>query len=114
MEKNDYQVPDLASILRTLAALTPQQSTPQLQHYATPPTDIHQANPNQLRSQQATSTSEKPKLIDPATIMEWSSALRCVMKTVAANDTILAEIRRVRTTKPTPNLLVSKLISQSY
>jgi hypothetical protein len=36
-----------------------------------------------------------PKIIDPATITDWSSGLRCVMKTVAAHENIIKEIRRV-------------------
>jgi len=109
---SDYQPPDLASVLRTLAALAPQgQQTsnpsvsssnlrlpdpvqgPELQrqqqpwgqpvgHTPDPPRPITGSNPGQ-------------KIIDPATIIDWSSGLRCVMKTVARHDSVLDEIQKM-------------------
>ena len=35
------------------------------------------------------------KIVDPATIIEWSAGLRCVMKTVAKHENMLHDIRRV-------------------
>ncbi len=34
-------------------------------------------------------------VIDPATIIEWSAGLRCVMKQVAKHESILQDVRRV-------------------
>jgi len=35
------------------------------------------------------------KVVDPATIVEWSAGLRCVMRTVAKHDQMIYEIRKV-------------------
>ncbi|PQE12618.1 ATP synthase subunit beta protein [Rutstroemia sp. NJR-2017a BBW] len=35
------------------------------------------------------------KVVDPATIIEWSAGLRCVMRTVAKHDQVLQEIRKM-------------------
>ena len=88
--------PDLASVLKTLAGLAPQN---QQQGYVTH--QIHQqapliAWPQIKQANQNTATAGDAKVIDPATILDWSSGLRCVMKTVAKHESILYEIRRVR------------------
>lgn len=36
-----------------------------------------------------------PTVVEPASIIEWSAGLRCVMKSVAKHDSIINEIRRV-------------------
>ncbi|KIN02009.1 hypothetical protein OIDMADRAFT_18778 [Oidiodendron maius Zn] len=87
--------PDLASVLKTLAGLAPQN---QQQGYVTH--QIHQQAPL-IAWPQSTQANHNPtpvsgaKVIDPATILDWSSGLRCVMKTVAKHDSILHEIRRM-------------------
>jgi hypothetical protein len=88
--------PDLASVLKTLAGLTPQS---QRQGHAT--NYVHQQAPSQTWQQNAPAyTNATPasstKVIDPATIIDWSAGLRCVMKTVAKHEDILHDIRRVR------------------
>ena len=40
--------------------------------------------------------SKRPMLVDPSTIIDWPSGLRCVMKTVARSDAIMARIKKVR------------------
>ena len=36
-----------------------------------------------------------PTRVDPATLTDWPSGLRCVMKTVARDDTAMARIKKV-------------------
>lgn len=36
--------------------------------------------------------------VDPATIIDWPTGLRCVMKTVAMNEKVISEIKKVRMT----------------
>lgn len=78
--------PDLASVLKTLASLAPQnqQQAPLI------------VWPQSTQANHNTTPAGGAKVIDPATILDWSSGLRCVMKTVAKHDGILHEIRRVR------------------
>jgi len=106
MSSNNYQTPDLATVLRTLAGLTPQnqQHAAKLstQDQSSPlPTHIGQSEPEVLQKIAAPSVSytcmpsATQKIIDPATIIDWASGLRCVMKTVAKHEKILHEIRRV-------------------
>lgn len=33
--------------------------------------------------------------VDPATIIDWPTGLRCVMKTVTMNEKVIAEIKKV-------------------
>ncbi|TAQ90584.1 hypothetical protein B7494_g1111 [Chlorociboria aeruginascens] len=98
MSTNDLQTPDLASILRILAASTPQNSQQQTQLHPQPPQITPEAaqidqhhQQNQLQQQpwypqtytgQASTPNSVPaqKLIDPASITEWSSGLRCMIK----------------------------------
>lgn len=109
MSSNNSQTPDLASVLSILAGLTPQTQNLLTQAPSTPSiaAQAPQASPQQTWQPTApppprstTTPTEPPpsavKLVDPATIIEWSSGLRCVMKTVAKHDTMLLEIRRVR------------------
>jgi hypothetical protein len=115
MASNDTPTPDLATILKTLAALGPQAHIPTPQPQIQPPqiqaTPLYppqqQWTPAPAPIPQDTYRSTTPpglpppqkNLIDPATIIEWSAGLRCVMKTVAKHDNILLDIRRVRLTK---------------
>lgn len=102
------QPPDLASILHTLAGLNSQkaqqqaQSQPQaaVQAQLQPSHEYQQAWQQQLDiaaqgSKPSTPINAPPKVVDPASILEWSAGLRCVMKTVAKHDNIINEIRRV-------------------
>jgi hypothetical protein len=113
MSTNGEAPPDLASILKTLADLTPQNNQLQAQaqtqvQLPTQPTVHTQAEPNrefqqawqqelQKVSQPRSTTppNAPPKIVDPASIIEWSAGLRCVMKTVAKHDHIINEIRKV-------------------
>jgi hypothetical protein len=105
---SNNQTPDLASILKTLAGLAPQAQQQQVQ----PPPQIHQHPPptpfdaeqvwrqSIAQATQPTLTPAPPsvavKVVDPASIIEWSAGLRCVMKQVAKHENILQEVRRVR------------------
>jgi len=111
MAGDSYQVPDLASVLRTLASLAPQdqkngaeESLRQQIHESQrqPPIGPHQTPqllPQSAKLQKSTAFVQTAgqKLTDPATIIDWPSGLRCVMKTVAAHDNIIKEIRRMIT-----------------
>jgi len=98
MAGNDYQVPDLQSVLQTLASLAPQAAA---QGQYPPHRPGFQGHPFQsLQSQPQISPPAKApeqKGPDPTVIIDWSSGLRSVMKTVAANDDITKEIRRMIT-----------------
>lgn len=111
MSTNAEAPPDLASVLRTLAGLNPQNNENQAPTQVQPqPRSVvpTQADPNrefqqawQQELQKAsqprstTPTNAPPRVVDPASIIEWSAGLRCVMKTVAKHDHIINEIRKV-------------------
>lgn len=107
-EKN--QIPDLASVLRTLAGLSqyqhgghqPQNQPSQQQDTTSqrPPQQMRQAPPK-------TYTPPPVKVVDPATITDWSSGLRCVMKTVSNHGHVLQEVRKVHYSVELLNLLLS-------
>ena len=92
-----YQLPDLNSVLQTLASFTAPQNQ---QHQgisvpvSVPPSGHVQCPPQTVPIEKIVQKPEK-LLVDPATIIDWSSGLRCVMKTVAAHEDIIKEIRRV-------------------
>ncbi|KAL3424205.1 hypothetical protein PVAG01_03486 [Phlyctema vagabunda] len=112
---NSYQTPDLASVLRTLAGLAPpnqQASNQQVQGptfsqdprlsstFASYQQQVHEPSLSSLPSSvPAFHTGQhnvpKTKVVDPATIIEWSAGLRCVMRTVAKHDNVLQDIRRM-------------------
>ncbi|PBP27251.1 hypothetical protein BUE80_DR001649 [Diplocarpon rosae] len=106
MASNNQQAqPDLASILRTLAGLTP-QNQPQQNNTTYGQAPPHFEQPQQSWTLQperivvpprsTTPTDPLPKAgIDPATIIEWSAGLRCVMVTVARHESMLNDIRRM-------------------
>jgi len=53
----------------------------------------HSWNQTTEYNPQSPPPSHQPKhVVDPSTIIEWSAGLRCVMKTVAKNENIVAEI----------------------
>ncbi|KAG9248698.1 hypothetical protein BJ878DRAFT_308362 [Calycina marina] len=118
MSSNSKETPDLASILATLAGLAPQKIQ-QTQDQA-PPQEIQQPQPTQQHHQQFPAASQPPlqqwrqpvpshvqagsitpleapvgRIIDPATIIDWSSGLKCVMRTVAKQESILNDIRHM-------------------
>ncbi|TVY16440.1 hypothetical protein LARI1_G005543 [Lachnellula arida] len=117
MSSNGQQTPDLASILKTLADLNsqnqpqqPQQQSkpqPQPQPQSAAKSQVQQPSNayQQAWQQQLDIASQGPKssatvnappnIIEPASIIEWSAGLRCVMKTVAKHDHIINEIRRM-------------------
>lgn len=116
------QAPDLASILKTLADLTPQHqqelqsdktitrtSQPEnvvpIGHVA-PPFDFYHKPAPTLQSflppvgqsgpsRNVSIESSQKKVVDPTTILEWSAGLRCAMKTVAKHENVIHEIRRL-------------------
>jgi len=113
MSSNGQQTPDLASILKTLADLNSQnqqqqqsQPQPQPQSQSAVKTQVQPSHAYQQAWQQQLDIASQgpkpsapvnalPNVIEPASIIEWSAGLRCVMKTVAKHDTIINEIRRV-------------------
>lgn len=117
MSSSEEQTPDLASILRTLAALAPQnqqaqaEAPPQLQNVEQAPGGAKSYQPEiqnyqppahawprheEAQLQRSTTPPGLPKNhVDPATIIDWSNGLRCVMKVVGKNENIVEEIRRV-------------------
>jgi len=101
MAGNNYQVPDLQSVLQTLASLAPQTApNAALGQYPPHPQDFQRQPLQTLQSQPQISPPAKApeqKGPDPTVIIDWSSGLRCVMKTVVANDDITKEIRRMIT-----------------
>ena len=38
---------------------------------------------------------QRQRDIDPATIIDWPTGLKCVMRTVAMNEKVISEIRKV-------------------
>lgn len=123
MASNDSPTPDLATILATLAGFAPQkqqtqqtvssqsippilqsQPAPQNQQFQQPPPYVAQQPPHQwqyppqnypIPRSSTPVDAPKVRLIDPATIIDWSSGLKCVMRTVAKQESILHDIRRV-------------------
>lgn len=123
MEGNsNSQVPDLASVLATLARLAPARSQQaQQQPIAVP--QHHLGQPYRPPASQGYGFSEEspamiaprpihsvddgydpaaipqhrspPSLIDPATITEWSQGLRCVSKIASDNPNFKVAIRKV-------------------
>ncbi|KAI9744098.1 MAG: hypothetical protein M1818_002250 [Claussenomyces sp. TS43310] len=107
MAGNDYQVPDLDSVLRTLAALGPQD-----QHHGQLPAgqswtthghaNLGPMNPNQIQAYAPTERHPAPRAmntmpqpVDPTAIIDWSAGLRCVMKTIAVHENVVGDIRRM-------------------
>ncbi|KAB8302059.1 hypothetical protein EYC80_005510 [Monilinia laxa] len=106
---SENQTPDLASVMKILAGLSQakdqQHAQPASQTISTQAPDVrshgsatqqqqwpqpamhYQSGPSQVVNNQ--------KLVDPATIIDWSAGLRCVMKTVAKHDHVLQEIRKM-------------------
>ncbi|CCU81630.1 hypothetical protein BGHDH14_bgh02468 [Blumeria hordei DH14] len=115
------QAPDLASILKTLADLTPQNqqdlqsnnsntstsqpnnvvhtghNAPPFEFYHKPAPTLQSFLPPVGQSGPSRNVSienSQKKVVDPTTILEWSAGLRCAMKTVARHENVIHEIRR--------------------
>ncbi|KAK6613720.1 hypothetical protein H4I96_00041 [Botrytis cinerea] len=94
--------PDLASVMEILANLAKaknqQQAQPSTQTASaqTPdsvaPPMTHRES-GQLQAQ--VQSINNPKAVDPATIIDWSAGLRCVMRTMNKHDHVLQEIRKM-------------------
>lgn len=111
--------PDLASVMEILANLAKaknqQQAQPSTQTASaqTPDVTSHGQAIQQQRQQWSQSVAppithresgqlqaqvqsiNNPKAVDPATIIDWSAGLRCVMRTMNKHDHVLQEIRKV-------------------
>jgi hypothetical protein len=93
--------PDLASILKTLASLAPQTQQQQVSLPKPDPFPAQQvwqqsvAQATQPPCTPTPSTSTAKNVVDPATIIDWSAGLRCVMKQVTQHESIIQDIRRV-------------------
>ncbi|KAI9700794.1 MAG: hypothetical protein M1836_002163 [Candelina mexicana] len=132
MASGNYEPPDLASVLRTLATYAPPKPSqaaafasitgtqheeeleegeyepPDISHQASqqpvqiaPPAQfIHPSNQpcpvlsHLNESFPLTATDRKAPRTDPAAITDWSTALKCVMKTIAQSEAIIARIRK--------------------
>ena len=110
MSSNEYQTPDLASVLRTLAGLAHPATQPDSQEspqdYSTPflpqtndqpAQSAWQKTPSQVPLEpQVSTTLNTQKTVDPATIIDWKAGLRCMILTIGKHESILHDIRRVR------------------
>lgn len=99
---NNNAVPDLATVLRELAAFAPAPA-PQP---SVPVSQIPELNnlqqtldprPVPQHRQHLMASNDRPRTppIDPATIAEWAPGLRCVSKIAAQNPDFAGSIRRV-------------------
>ena len=119
MDSNNYQTPDLASVLRTLAAYAPPlQQVPQPPLEASVPDgeleegEYDPANPlmlpvplNPIPKQTILpkpSPDPAPRVVtpsipevDPTTITTWPAALRHVTKLIARNEAVMARMRKL-------------------
>ena len=111
MAEQPYQVPDLASILATLARYTPGALPTSTPPQAQPPVvnrppetsqgphalALEANSPPSLLStkDKERSNAPSPPVIDPATILDWPAALRCVTKTVGRNDQAIVRIKKM-------------------
>ncbi|KAF3491120.1 uncharacterized protein GIQ15_00637 [Arthroderma uncinatum] len=122
MEFTNSGTPDLAAILKTLSSFnTPQTGQSQTPNTSLPPNDSRHDNhsrilasnqptrnpghraPQELAaasSRQASGFGPQSKSsVDPYTITTWPAAIKCVMKTVAQNETVQYRIRRLIATQ---------------
>ncbi|KFY34403.1 hypothetical protein V495_08162 [Pseudogymnoascus sp. VKM F-4514 (FW-929)] len=96
--------PNLADILRTLSALAPQPQQQDEQQTASNPSNpyhfsapIPQPRPPfevPSRPPQPQPTPAAP-IQDASKITDWPTALRCVMRSVASNERVVGEIRKL-------------------
>ncbi|KFY27812.1 hypothetical protein V493_03290 [Pseudogymnoascus sp. VKM F-4281 (FW-2241)] len=104
--------PNLADILRTLSALAPppQQQQHDQQGSANPQNPYHfsapipqprphfetvPSRPQQAPSAAPTATGAAAPIQDASRITDWPTALRCVMRSVASNERVVGEIRKL-------------------
>ncbi|CAD6440515.1 25da57df-1377-47f1-a42e-d23236cedb74 [Sclerotinia trifoliorum] len=117
---SDNQTPDLASVMKILAGLTQARDQQQAkdQQQTQPSTQITSAQIPEIKSHGPATQQQQQqqwpqyvtppvvhpghsqavnnsKVVDPATIIDWSAGLRCVMRTVAKHDHVLQEIRKM-------------------
>ena len=52
-------------------------------------------NSSQVANNSHCVSADRTVAVDPATIIDWPSGLRCVMRTVARHDAIIARIKKV-------------------
>ncbi|KAF7894756.1 uncharacterized protein EAF01_010206 [Botrytis porri] len=84
------QTPDVTSHGQAIQ----QQQRQQQQHWpqsVAPPITQHESGQLQAQAQSINNS----KAVDPATIIEWSAGLRCVMRTLNKHDHVLQEIRKM-------------------
>ncbi|KFY84594.1 hypothetical protein V500_09177 [Pseudogymnoascus sp. VKM F-4518 (FW-2643)] len=95
--------PNLADILRTLSALAPQPQQEQQQPASNPSNPYHfsapipQPRPHfevPSRPQPPPAAAAAPTQ-DASRITDWPTALRCVMRSVASNERVVGEIRKL-------------------
>ncbi|KAL1956487.1 hypothetical protein VTO42DRAFT_7285 [Malbranchea cinnamomea] len=107
MDSQDSNVPDLASVLRTLSAYAPRPysathqgpqnllATPFTQHDSpTPPVD-RSTNSYYSTATSPPNPSSKAELSDPSLITTWPAALKYIMRSVAQNEGMQAKVRRL-------------------
>ncbi|KFX86185.1 hypothetical protein V490_09184, partial [Pseudogymnoascus sp. VKM F-3557] len=96
--------PNLADILRTLSALAPQpQQQDQQQTQSNPSNPYHFSAPIPQPRPPFEVPSRPPQpqpapaapIQDASKITDWPTALRCVMRSVASNERVVGEIRKL-------------------
>lgn len=112
MAEQSSPAPDLASILRALQESSQRQKAenqaqaqlgaqqpcqPPQQRSTTPPCPPpeHLQQPPHVRASHIAPPLHQPKIVDPATIIEWAAGLRCVVRTITGREEIMQEIRKV-------------------
>ncbi|KAF7959244.1 hypothetical protein EAE96_002759 [Botrytis aclada] len=81
------QTPDITSHGQAIQ----QQQQQQWSQSVAPPTTHREFGQLQAHSQSINNS----KAVDPATIIDWSAGLRCVMRTISKHDHVLQEIRKM-------------------
>ena len=113
MEPGGPNIPDLATVLKTLSAYAPAQSShptgvasPESftsPHDSRSATTLAQPTPVTLTSNHthssvsfpASSSRDATNSPDPSVITAWPAALKCVMRTVAQNEALQSKIKRL-------------------
>jgi len=99
---SDTGVPDLATVLRELAAFIPTPA-PQSSGLASQIPELNNVQqtldprPAPQHRQYLTASNDRPRTppTDPATITDWAPGLRCVSKVAAQSPEFASSIRRV-------------------
>lgn len=113
MSSQNQSTPDLATVLKTLAALNSQNhqnqsENPDSESIMAPDSPPYEPAPATIPAptldcfipkpaKPATSSKDaaQSKFIDATTIIDWPTGLRTVMKTFASNEAIVKDIQRV-------------------